>query len=200
MYQAKAAGRNALRFFDPGMQAAIEARAALVRELRAAVREAQFLLYYQPQVDGAGRMTGVEALLRWQHPQRGLVSPATFVPLAEETGLMRSVGHWVLESACRQLAAWQNRSETARLTLAVNISARQFRQPDFADQVLAVLARTSADPRKLKLELTESVLLDAVDAVTKITALKARGVGFSLDDFGTGYSSLSYLKQLPLDE
>jgi diguanylate cyclase (GGDEF)-like protein len=200
MYQAKAAGRNGLRFFDPSMQAALEQRAALAAELRLAVKEHRFLLYYQTQVNSDSQITGVEALLRWQHPERGLVSPATFIPLAEDTGLIRPMGYWVLEAACRQLAAWARQPETRHLTLAVNVSAHQFRQTDFVDQVLTVLARAGADPRKLKLELTESVLLDDVDAVAKMRALKARGVGFSLDDFGTGYSSLAYLKKLPLDE
>ncbi len=201
MYQAKASGRNALRFFDPAMQAALEARAGLVAELRTAVKERQFLLHYQPQVDRDGRVLGVEALLRWRHPHRGLVLPETFVPLAEDTGLIRPLGQWVLDEACRQLAAWGNRPDMSRLTLAVNVSARQLRQPDFVDQVFAVLARSGADPRRLKLELTESVLLDdAADVIEKLTVLKSRGVGFSLDDFGTGYSSLCYLKQLPLDE
>jgi EAL domain-containing protein (putative c-di-GMP-specific phosphodiesterase class I) len=201
MYQAKAAGRNALRFFDPAMQAAVTARAALEADLRQGVQKDQFLLYYQPQVDGDGHLTGAEALVRWQHPQRGLVSPAEFIPAAEESGLILPLGHWVLETACTQLVAWAAQTEKAHLTLAVNVSARQFRHPDFVDQVLAVLDRTGADPQKLKLELTESLLLDDVeDIIAKMTALKSRGVGFSLDDFGTGYSSLSYLKRLPLDQ
>lgn len=201
MYQAKAAGRNGLRFFDPAMQAAVTARAALEADLRQGVLKDQFLLYYQPQVDGEGRLTGAEALVRWQHPQRGLVSPAEFIPAAEESGLILPLGHWVLETACTQLVAWGARTEMAHLNLAVNISARQFHHPDFVDQALAVLDRTGADPQKLKLELTESLLLDDVeDIIAKMTALKARGVGFSLDDFGTGYSSLSYLKRLPLNQ
>ncbi len=199
MYQAKAAGRNTLRFFDPKMQAMIMARAALEAELRQGIQEEQFLLYYQPQVDFDGRTTGAEALLRWQHPERGLVSPAEFIPLAEDTGLILPLGHWVLVSACRQLAAWAAVPESDRLTLAVNVSSRQFRHQDFVDQVLSVLDRTGADPHKLKLELTESLLLDDVEGIIdKMNALKARGVSFSLDDFGTGYSSLAYLKRLPL--
>jgi diguanylate cyclase (GGDEF)-like protein/PAS domain S-box-containing protein len=200
MYQAKAAGRNTLRFFDPAMQAAASARAALEADLRQALREKQFLLHFQPQVQGAGRVTGVEALVRWRHPRRGMVSPAEFIPLAEETGLILCLGQWVLETACAQLTAWGKRADRAHLTMAVNVSARQFRHPDFMDQVLAVLERTGADPHKLKLELTESVLVDNVDeTIARMSALKAKGVGFSLDDFGTGYSSLSYLKRLPLD-
>jgi diguanylate cyclase (GGDEF)-like protein/PAS domain S-box-containing protein len=201
MYQAKAAGRNTLRFFDPDMQAAVQLRAALEADLRQAVREGQFSLYYQAQVDSAGRLAGAEALVRWRHPTRGLVLPNNFIPLAEDTGLILPIGHWVLETACAQLARWATRAETADLTLAVNVSARQFHQADFVDQVLAVLGQTGADPHRLKLELTESMLLDDVEVtIVKMDALKACGVGFSLDDFGTGYSSLSYLKRLPLDQ
>ncbi|MDP2785065.1 MAG: EAL domain-containing protein [Sulfurimicrobium sp.] len=201
MYQAKAAGRNTLRFFDPDMQAAVTARAAMEADLRHGLENREFFLHYQPQVDGHGHMFGAEALLRWQHPRRGPVSPAEFIPLAEETGLILPIGDWVLNTACTQLVAWGTRPEMAHLTLAVNVSARQFRHADFVEQVLAVLHHTGADPRKLKLELTESLLLDDVeDIIAKMTALKAHGVGFSLDDFGTGYSSLSYLKRLPLDQ
>jgi diguanylate cyclase (GGDEF)-like protein len=201
MYQAKAAGRNTLRFFDPAMQAAVTARAALDNDLREALREKQFVLYYQPQVDQARRITGAEALLRWHHPQRGLVSPADFIPLAEETGLILPLGQWVLETACTQLVRWAAHPETSHLTMAVNVSAHQFSQNEFADQVLAVLKNTGANPRKLKLELTESLLVDDVeDTIIKMATLKAEGVAFSLDDFGTGYSSLSYLKRLPLDQ
>ena len=199
MYQAKAAGRNTLRFFDPVMQAAVTSRAALEVDLREGVHKEQFILYYQPQVDAQGRLTGAEALLRWQHPLRGLVPPAEFIPLAEETGLIMPLGHWVLEQACAQLVAWATDPDMAHLTLAVNVSARQFRHPDFVDQTLAILDHTGANPQKLKLELTESLLLDDVeDIIAKMSALKAEGVSFSLDDFGTGYSSLSYLKRLPL--
>jgi diguanylate cyclase (GGDEF)-like protein/PAS domain S-box-containing protein len=201
MYQAKAAGRNTLRFFDPEMQAVVSTRAALEADLREAVIKKQFLLYYQAQVDSAGRPTGVEVLLRWQHPLRGLVSPLEFIPLAEETSLILPLGHWVLETACAQLTVWAARPEMAHLTVAVNVSARQFHHADFVDQVLAVLDHTGANPKRLKLELTESLLVDDVEGViAKMTALKAQGVSFSLDDFGTGYSSLSYLKRLPLDQ
>ena len=201
MYQAKAAGRNTLRFFDPQMQAVVTARAALESGLREAVSRQQFLLYYQPQVSGAQAITGAEALVRWQHPVRGLVSPAEFIPLAEDTGLILVLGHWVLETACQQLARWATQPSMADLTLAVNVSARQFHQPDFVLQVQAVLAQTGANPHRLKLELTESLLVSNVeDVIAKMTALKQVGVGFSLDDFGTGFSSLSYLKRLPLDQ
>lgn len=201
MFQAKTAGRNTLRFFDAQMQTEVSNHAALEADLREAVMQQQFLLYYQPQVVGDGRITGAEALLRWQHPKRGLVSPAEFIPLAEESGLILPIGQWVLETACAQLALWAQQPELAQLTMAVNVSARQFRQSDFVDSVLGTLARTQANPQRLKLELTESMLVDNVEAViTKMGELKARGVSFSLDDFGTGYSSLAYLKRLPLDQ
>ena len=201
MYKAKAAGRSTLRFFDPAMQAAVTARAALEVELRRAIRESQFLLLYQPQVDSEGRLTGAEALVRWQHPQRRLVSPADFIPLAEETGLILPIGRWVLKTACAQLAAWATKSETAHLALAVNVSAREFHHPKFARRVLEALDHTGANPQKLILELTEGLLVhDMEDAIAKMTALKAWGVGLSLDDFGTGYSSLRYVKHLPLDQ
>ncbi len=201
MYEAKSAGRNAMRFFDPQMQVDVSTRVAFEAALREAVQEQQFLIYYQTQVVGAGRLTGVEALLRWQHPQRGVVSPAEFIGLAEETGLILPIGQWVLESACRQLALWASRPATANLTMAVNVSARQFHQSAFVEQVLKVLEETGANPRRLKLELTESMLVQDVEGIiAKMSALKMRGVSFSLDDFGTGYSSLSYLKRLPLDQ
>jgi diguanylate cyclase (GGDEF)-like protein/PAS domain S-box-containing protein len=200
LYQAKGAGRNTLRFFDPEIQAGITRRAAMEADLRRGARDNEFLLHYQPQADANGRTTGVEALIRWRHPQRGLIPPAEFIPLAEETGLILPLGHWVLETACAQLVAWAASPETAELSMAVNVSARQFRHPNFVGQVLAVLEQTGADPHKLKLELTESLLIhDMEDTIVKMSALKAKGVGFSLDDFGTGYSSLAYLKRLPLD-
>ncbi len=201
MYQAKGAGRNALRFFDPNMQAAIMARMTIEKDLRHAVRDGQLLLYFQPQFHLDGHMTGAEALVRWQHPQRGMVSPAAFIPLAEDTGLILPMGQWVLETACQQLAVWAGQPATAALTLAVNVSGRQLRQPDFVQQVLDTLSRTAAPASRLKLELTESLLLDnKEDTIQKMAALKGHGVGFSLDDFGTGYSSLAYLKRLPLDQ
>jgi diguanylate cyclase (GGDEF)-like protein/PAS domain S-box-containing protein len=201
MYQAKAAGRNALRFFDPEMQAAVSARAVLDADLRRAVAEGQFVLHFQRQVDAAGRVTGAEALVRWRHPSRGMVHPADFIEQAEETRLIVPLGRWVLEAACRQLAAWSRREDCEHLMLAVNVSGRQFHQPDFVEQVLEVLQQTGANPRRLKLEVTESVLLqDIEEVVAKMTVLKADGVSFSLDDFGTGYSSLLYLKRLPLDQ
>ena len=201
MYKAKQAGRNTLCFFDPGIQAAVTARTALESDMRIGLRDGQFVLHYQLQVDSRSRMIGVEALLRWQHPVRGLVSPTEFIPVAELSGLILPLGDWVLETACRQLVAWSGREETAGLSMAVNVSARQFRHADFVNQVVAVLRRTGANPARLKLELTESLLLvDVEDVIAKMSALKERGVGFSLDDFGTGYSSLAYLKRLPLDQ
>ncbi|BDT68676.1 hypothetical protein os1_28620 [Comamonadaceae bacterium OS-1] len=201
MYQAKAAGRNGLRFFDPAMQAVVNARAALESDLRLAISQRQFDLYYQPQLDGQGRITGAEALLRWPHPVRGMVSPASFIPLAEDTGHILPLGHWVLETACKQLVQWAQQPQLAELVLAVNVSARQFREPHFVDGVLALLSATGANPKRLKLELTESMLIDNLEEmVGKMAALRAEGIGLSLDDFGTGYSSLSYLKRLPLDQ
>ena len=201
MYQAKTAGRNTLRFFDPRMQTAVLALAALEADLREALRSGQFLLYYQAQVNGEGRVSGVEALVRWQHPQRGLVPPSEFIPLAEQTGLILPLGQWVLETACAQLAAWASQPGRAPLTVAVNVSALQFHQGDFVAQVMATLQRSGANPQRLKLELTESLLVHDVEGIiAKMSALQAQGVGFSLDDFGTGYSSLSYLKRLPLNQ
>jgi diguanylate cyclase (GGDEF)-like protein/PAS domain S-box-containing protein len=200
MYQAKAAGRNTMRFFSPELQAVVRARASLEEDLRQGIRCEQFVLHYQPQVRG-GSLIGAEALIRWMHPERGMVLPGEFIPLAEETGLILPLGNWVLETACRQIAAWATQKQTAHIILAVNVSARQFRQPNFVQQVLTVIDRTGANPQKLKLELTESMLVDNVeDIITKMTVLKSRGLSFSLDDFGTGYSSLSYLKRLPLDQ
>ncbi len=201
MYQAKAAGRNTMQFFDTDMQAVVSARTALEAEMRSGIKNAQFLLYFQAQVDAAGLPTGAEALVRWQHPQRGLVPPLQFISLAEETGLIIPLGNWVLEQACQTLAQWALDPAFADLSLAVNVSARQLRQADFVADVVTVLERTGANPRRLKLELTESLLVESVeDTIQKMTQLKARGVGFSLDDFGVGYSSLSYLKLLPLDQ
>ncbi|MBX3619733.1 MAG: EAL domain-containing protein [Rhizobacter sp.] len=176
-------------------------RTRLEGELRDALLRGELLLHYQPQFTADDRIVGAEALLRWQHPQRGMVPPGEFVPLAERTGLMLPMGEWVLKTACEQLAAWQRRPDTAGLVVAVNVSALQVAQADFVDRVLACAEQAGIDPAGLKLELTESMLAhDVDDIITKMTALKARGIGFSLDDFGTGYSSLSYLRRLPLDQ
>jgi len=201
MYQAKTAGRNTIRFYDPAMQAALEARLELEGELRQALKKQQLLLHYQVQVDQCQRPLGAEVLLRWEHPEYGMVSPLQFVPLAEETGLILPIGLWVLQTACEQLRVWQYDVLTRDLTLSVNVSAKQFRQGDFAAQVKNVLQDSGAKPALLKLELTESTVLDNVeDTIAKMLVLKKIGVGFSMDDFGTGYSSLQYLKRLPLEQ
>ena len=200
LYQAKNAGRDTLRFYDPQMQAAVSARATLELDMRVGLAQGQFELYYQPQIDH-GRIIGAEALLRWRHPRDGFISPAHFIPLAEETGLILPLGEWVLQAACRRLAAWAQQPDLATLSLAVNVSPRQFHQTGFVAQVLAALAGAGADGHQLKLEMTEGLLLqDVEDTIDKMGQLRGYGVGFSLDDFGTGYSSLSYLKRLPLDQ
>ncbi|MBI3726868.1 MAG: EAL domain-containing protein [Burkholderiales bacterium] len=201
MYAAKTAGRNTLRFFDPAMQAVVSSRAQMEKELRDALREQQLRLFYQPQVGRDGELLGAEALVRWLHPQRGMISPAEFIPLAEATGLILPLGQWVLRTACQQLLSWAGDAVSAQLTIAVNVSARQFRQMDIVEQILGILQETGANPELLKLELTESLLVDDVeDTIIKMEQLKAAGLCFSLDDFGTGYSSLTYLKRLPLDQ
>jgi len=201
MYESKSAGRNTLRFFDPAMQALVAQRTALELDLRHGLERDELVLFYQPVVDEHARVVGVEALVRWQHPQRGLVPPVEFIPMAEQTGLILPLGQWVLEVACAQLVRWSAQALTEGLTMAVNVSARQFRHPEFVLQVLDLLRKTGANPQRLKLELTESLLLtDTQDAILKMTELRDVGVRFSLDDFGTGYSSLSYLKLLPLQQ
>ena len=201
MYRSKAAGRNAVQFFDPGMELVAMARAKLEADLWQAVSQGQFALHYQAQILAPQQVTGAEVLLRWHHPQRGMVSPAEFIPLAEETGLILPIGRWVLETACARLALWASDPVLAPLSISVNVSAHQFHQADFVEQVVGVVERSGANPLRLKLELTESLLVNDIDQIiAKMTALKARGIGFSLDDFGTGYSSLSYLKRLPLDQ
>ena len=200
MYQSKSAGRNTMRFFDPQMQEVVTKRALLEADLRDALLKEQFLLHYQPQIRDC-RIVGAEALIRWIHPVRGPVSPAEFIPVAEEGPLILAIGHWVLQTACRKLKDWSNRPGFERLTLSVNVSARQFKQPDFVEEVTSVVLRFGTAPGRLKLELTENLLLDNVeDTIAKMVALKAFGISFALDDFGTGYSSLAYLKRLPLDE
>ncbi|MBA4141913.1 MAG: EAL domain-containing protein [Nitrosospira sp.] len=199
MYHAKASGRNSTCLFTPDLQAVMNARVALESDLHKSWERNEFVLHYQPQIKG-DRLVGAEALVRWHHPRRGLLSPADFISYAEETGLILPLGAWILESACVQLATWAAQPETSGLNLAVNVSPRQFSQPDFLQQVFAILERTGADPYRLKLEITESLLVRNMDdIVAKMAALKAKGVGFALDDFGTGYSSLYYLKRLPLE-
>jgi len=200
MHRAKLDGRAAIRFFAPALQSAVNTKAELEDELRKGIRNREFVPWYQPQVEGA-RVIGAEALLRWNHPRRGILAPAAFIALAEETGLIVPLGLQVLEEACQQIAAWAKGSATAQLTVAVNVSARQFRQANFVEQILSAVRQSGADPRKLKLEITESMLVDNLEETMAIMArLKGHGVQFALDDFGTGYSSLAYLKRLPLDQ
>jgi diguanylate cyclase (GGDEF)-like protein/PAS domain S-box-containing protein len=201
MYQAKHAGRNVIRVFDPTMQLALNNRAAMESDLRQALSYQEFTLNYQVQVDITGRAVGAEALLRWFHPLRGAISPAEFIPLAEETGLILNIGHWVLQQGCATIANWANQPKTQNLKLAVNVSARQFRQHDFVEQVQHAIQESGANPHMLKLEITESLVMDNIDdTIAKMHKIKALGVGFSMDDFGTGYSSLSYLQRMPLDQ
>ncbi len=200
MYQAKAAGRNAIHFFAPALQAAVNSRAALEEDLRRALNSNELSLHYQPQFRHGG-LIGAEALARWIHPRRGLLTAGEFIPLAEETGLIAALGDWVLESACRQIAVWAQRKGTPPIPVSVNVSPRQFQQPGFVDQLLATVERTGVDPKRLVLEITESVLVDNfADVLARMNTLKSHGVRFSLDDFGIGYSALSYLKRLPVDQ
>ena len=201
MYAAKKSGRNTLRFFDPAMQEALEIHSQLEAGMRKALPKHEFRLYYQVQVDSKQRPIGAEALIRWEHPEQGLISPAKFIPVAEDTGLILPLGLWVLQTACAQLKEWESNPLTRELSLAVNVSARQFRQPGFVKQVSEMIEQTLINPSRLKLELTESTVLEnVVDTIAKMHALKLIGVRFSMDDFGTGYSSLAYLTQLPLDQ
>jgi diguanylate cyclase (GGDEF)-like protein/PAS domain S-box-containing protein len=201
LYQAKRGGRNKLLFYDPVMQTALETRAVLESNLRCALSEQQLVLYYQMQINQTGQILGAEVLIRWRHPQLGLVSPLEFIPLAEDTGLILPIGKWVMDSACAQLKAWESDPLMSRIQLAVNVSAMQFHQDDFAEQVRLTLARYDLNPSRLKLELTESLVLDDIDdAIVKMQQLRDFGVRFSMDDFGTGYSSLYYLTKLPIDQ
>ena len=201
LQQAKEAGRNTLCFFDDWMQSSQEQRSALSAELEKALLWRQFRLYYQPQVDSARRVLGVEALLRWPHPLRGLVPPNEFIPLAEQSHLISLIGLWVLKTACGQLKKWETDPLCCTLQMAVNVIARQFQQDDFVDQVAAALRESGANPQRLKLELTESLVLENIDEVIgKMNQIRALGVCFSMDDFGTGYSSLAYLANLPIDQ
>ncbi len=199
LFQAKASGRNCMRFFDEAMQTAVSLRTRMESELRVALRERQLCVHYQPQIDAGGQVLGYEALVRWNHPERGLIPPFEFIPLAEESGLIIELGQQVLEMACRQLAAWQSQADKAQWSISVNVSSLQFAQASFVQSVETVVAETGANPHRLKLELTESMLLEEIDpAIDKMAALSRLGIRFALDDFGTGYSSLSYLKHLPL--
>ncbi|MDP1773273.1 MAG: EAL domain-containing protein [Methylobacter sp.] len=201
MYEAKAAGRNTLRFFDQDMQKAVMARATLEADLRSALAKNQFELYFQRQARHDGQVIGAEALLRWEHPERGLVLPLEFISLAEEIGLIVPIGQWVLENACAQLKRWEGHAQTRNLQLAVNVSPRQFHQPDFTEQVRAMLKKAAIKGDRLKLEFTENLVFEDIDdTIAKMKILKKISVSFSMDDFGTGYSSLAYLTQLPLDQ
>ncbi len=201
LYQAKDDGRNAIRFYNPAMQAVVDARATMEHGLREALAHGGFQLYYQPQVDKDGQVVGAEALIRWIGVDGKMVSPAEFIPLAEETGLIVPIGQWVVDTACVQLRQWQDQPATRHLSIAVNVSARQFRQPDFVAQLGASIARHGIDASGLKLELTESVILGEVeDTIVRMNQIREMGIRFALDDFGTGYSSLSYLKRLPIDQ
>ena len=206
LYQSKGAGRNTIRFFNPEMQAAIDSRSAMESAMRNGLQQNEFQLFYQPQVDQDGKIIGVEALSRW-FPDSQLtinqsqVMPAQFIPLAEDTGLIIPLGLWVMQTACAQLSVWAKNPGTRDLQIAINVSARQFHQPDFIDQIRDSLNHSGANPALLKLELTESVILENIDEIIgRMQKIKALGVAFSLDDFGTGFSSLSYLKLLPLDQ
>lgn len=201
LYQAKNGGRNGLRFFDLDMQAMLDERDVLENDLRHALHHREFHLYYQIQVNNESRAIGAEALLRWQHPGRGMIAPDQFLPLAEETGLIVPIGLWVLHTACAQIRVWSGNPATRDLQLAINVSPRQFRQPDFVEQVRKALSKNKAAPARLKIELTESLVIDNLgDTVIKILALQSLGVSCAMDDFGTGYSLLTYLKQLPLSQ
>jgi EAL domain-containing protein (putative c-di-GMP-specific phosphodiesterase class I) len=201
MYQAKASGRNKVCFFDPAMQAEMEYRAELEKDLRVSLRLQQLELYYQMQVDESGGIVGAEALIRWNHPQRGMVSPAQFIPLAEEVGMILPIGDWVIEQACAQLKKWEMDPAMRKIRLSVNVSARQLSQPYFVEQVKEAIEKTGIRASQLKLELTESFILnDVEEAIEKMQELRRSGVRFAMDDFGTGYSSLAYLTRLPLEQ
>lgn len=201
MYQAKSSGRSAVCFFDPEMQASIAARQALEIDLKQAIIHEEFFLCFQPQFDSGGGMVGAEALLRWRSPQRGLVPPDEFIGLAEESGLILPIGHWVMREVCRCIEDWRRYPELARITVSVNVSAKQIALPTFVEEVQELLSFYAVEPARLKLEITETMLVDRIDEIiAKINELRAVGVRFSLDDFGTGYSSLSYLKRLPFDQ
>jgi len=201
MYEAKKAGRNALRFFDPAMQHLLEHQAELESDLRKALKNQEFRLYYQLQTDDQSAPIGVEALLRWNHPRQGVINPDQFIALAEETGLIVPIGLWVLETACAQIKAWENDAKARGLRVSVNVSARQFYQPDFSEQVESLIKRFGINPARLMLELTESVVVrDIMDTLKKMEYLNGIGISFAMDDFGTGYSSLSQIKRLPFQE
>ena len=200
MREAKRLGKNQIAVFTERMQAQLAEQVRFEEELAAGIPE-QLRVLYQPQVDQRGQVEGAELLVRWHHPDQGMISPALFIPLAEQTGLIMPIGRWVMEMACRQLKAWEDDALRQHLVLSVNVSAREFASKDYVDQVQRILRRTGAHPGRLKLELTESALAtDVEDVITKMHALKQLGLTFSLDDFGTGFSSLSYLRRMPIDQ
>lgn len=200
-YRAKAAGGQTFRFFDPEMQAKAIGSANLDVDLRVAIQKEQFMLHYQPQVDSQGYLCGVEALLRWEHPRRGVLLPSDFIVYAEDHGLIQSIGLRILETACRQLMEWSRNPETSHLTIAINVSSREFGHPEFVKRVLSIIDETGVNPSKLILELTERVMFDSLEeTLTKMSFLKAHGLSFALDDFGMGFSSLTCLKSLPISQ
>ncbi|RLB72574.1 MAG: hypothetical protein DRH06_11310 [Deltaproteobacteria bacterium] len=199
MYRAKDDGRDTIRFFLPSMQSAADSRLAIEKELRYALERNELSLFFQPQVNAKGEIFGAETLARWQHPEMGFISPAIFIPIAEATGLILPIGEWVLQTACEHLKSWSD-SGLPMKHLAVNVSPRQFRQPNFINQVESILEQTGANPNQLGLEITEGMVIDNIpDTIEKMEALKKLGITLSIDDFGTGYSSLTYLKKMPLD-
>lgn len=201
MYEAKNAGRNTIQFYDPKMQAAIRDKIILEHSIYEALKREEFELFYQPQFNSSKQVIALEALIRWNHPKKGLVSPAIFIPLAEENGQIIPIGEWVLESACKQLSNWKNDAVFGKISISVNISMRQFNDVHFVEKIEHILASTQAPSKKLTLEITETLFMQNLDsAILKMQALQNLGVQFAMDDFGTGYSSLSSLKKLPLDE
>ena len=201
MYQSKKQGRNRISFYDPMMQEGLEQKMTMEHELRIAIKKEQLVLFYQPQVNLEGHIVGVEALVRWNHPQKGLIPPNAFIPLAEETGLIVSLGNWVMQTACEQLVTWLRLYPQIPLHMSINVSVKQFQEPHFYNTVEVVIQQTGIRAHSVKLELTESLIVENVlETIAKIKSLRSLGMNFSLDDFGTGYSSLSYLKRLPLDE
>ncbi len=201
MYQSKKLGRNRISFYDPMMQEKIEQKTTMEQELRLAITKEELVIFYQPQVNLKGDIVGVEALIRWNHPQKGLIPPNDFIPLAEETGLIIPLGTWVLYAACEQLLTWSKLYTHHALQMSINVGVKQFQEIHFYDTVATVLQQTGVPAHRVKLELTESLIVEnIVETIAKIEALRSLGISFSLDDFGTGYSSLSYLKRLPLDE
>ncbi|HHS99727.1 MAG TPA: bifunctional diguanylate cyclase/phosphodiesterase, partial [Thiomicrospira sp.] len=200
MYQAKTSGRNAIRFFDPSMQESIQHRSKLEAELRQAIQQEQFVLYYQPKLNADEKILGYEALIRWNHPEQGILAPGAFIDVAEDSGLIVDIGHWVLKQACSQLHIWSNNTETKHLSIAVNISEQQLRRDNFVNLVTQEINISHCSANKLQLEITESLLMkDMQTYIDKIKQLRSLGVTFAIDDFGTGYSSLNYLKKLPID-